>query len=105
MCIRARFPPGLVLGLVIGGVCGAILPTLLEARPKIERSDTPVGESSRERDGEVPVDLDQAAIDEALRNAQEQGEALADDAGDLLDEGAEKVNDALDDVTDPPSDD
>ncbi len=92
------FLPGLVLGLVIGGVCGAILPTLLESRPKIERSDNPSGTSSRDREEDAGSVLDQGAIDQAIRDAEEQGE-------DLLDEGAEKVDEAVGDLTDPPASD
>ena len=106
------FLPGLVLGLVIGGVCGAILPTVLESRPKIDRSESADG-TRTPRDGEeVDPGLDQAAIDAALEQAKQEGENLAGEAGELLEEGAERVEGALDDaegaagdLLDPPSDD
>lgn len=99
------FLPGLVLGLVIGGVCGAILPTVLESRPKLERSESADGTRAPRDHEEGDAALDQAAIDAALEEAERQGENLADEAGEKLDEAAADAENAVGDLLDPPSDD
>ena len=99
------FLPGLVLGLVIGGVCGAILPTLLEARPKIERSEHAEGPRTPRDGEELDPAIDQDAIDAALEEAARQGEGIAEDATETLQDGAERIEDAAEDLTTPPSDD
>jgi hypothetical protein len=95
------FLPGLILGLVVGGFAGAVLPTIIAGGPKApERpagsaSRTPGPDHDRQERPPLPPDVQQA-VDEAEKAAEAATQEATDDAGQAV----ERVEDA---VTNPPT--
>jgi len=95
------FLPGLILGLVVGGLAGAFLPDWVGG-PKLDRSKVVAHEgpyAPREGEGEAAAadeDL-QKLIDEAKQETEQAGDAV-EEGVDKVKEGAEKTGDAIKDA-------
>lgn len=86
------FLPGLILGLVVGGLCGAVLPDLLGGR-------TPAGMGSHTGTGEVDTSErdrpSEPVVDDATNTDTAPDTGAATDA---VDGAADAVRDAVDDA-------
>ncbi len=92
------FLPGLILGLVVGGLAGAFLPDILGSKSisPIER-DPNSAPMPREGEEEPLLTPEQQ---EALDNAREGAESLIDDASDTAEEVVDDTTEAVEGVVD-----
>lgn len=94
------FLPGLILGLVIGGLAGAFLPDLMGG-PKLDRSH-PHGDGSGVQHGEreeMPGHLDER-LDSLQQEAGQAADELGKAAQDGLEQAEETAGDAVEAVED-----
>ncbi|MFG0307332.1 MAG: hypothetical protein ACF8Q5_14085 [Phycisphaerales bacterium JB040] len=91
------FLPGLILGLVVGGLCGAVLPELVSGPGTVEPGahDGQTTTSGPREQGEYQQGADSAS--EAAQDAANNATEAAQDAG-------ETARDTLDDATEPATD-
>ena len=95
------FLPGLILGLVVGGICGAVLPDLVGGSPKLAPpTGVPTHGERDERSGPSLEEL-KAQAEQAADQAGERIEEGAEAAGEVVDDAADAVEDAVDDLAAP----
>lgn len=87
------FLPGLILGLIIGGVAGAMLPDILSGSKLPKPTGISTGEHHDER-GEGGM-TEQELIDQALEEHAEDTQEHVDDAGEHIEDAADDATDAL----------
>lgn len=87
------FLPGLILGLVVGGLAGAFLPDWMGG-PKLEHSKVPYEGPYTPREGEGPRESAEEDLHGLIEEAQQEAGDAADAVGDAVKDGAEKVEDA-----------
>lgn len=106
------FLPGLILGLVVGGLAGAFLPDILGSKSlsPIERDPNATPQSREGEGASLLTPEQQDALDQAREDAEgmvddatEAAEGVIDDvteAGEeAVDDAAGAVNDAIDGLT------
>ena len=101
------FLPGLILGLVVGGLCGAVLPELVSGPGTVEPGahDGATTTSGPREQGEYEQGAD-SVTDTIEDTANEVGEAIEDAAnqtGEAAQDAGESIQNTLDEATDPAS--
>jgi|GEM_PF-1140906 len=91
------FLPGLILGLVVGGLCGAVLPELVSGPGTVEVGNQERGITTTPRGPEGPDD----GVPDEFDEATEALEDAASDAGEAAQDAADDQPATIEETTDP----
>lgn len=97
------FLPGLILGLVVGGLCGAVLPELVTGPGTVEVGEQERGITTTPRGPEGPDDGIPEEYDEAIEGAAPDAAESAQDAANDLPATIEEATDPTGEGDDPTS--